>query len=102
MNYGDLEEVTSYKYKIQWLFGVAPDLFEHYKQELKDLYAVIRALGGNSFDEIKFKDSEGRRISSYHNHIIVSDQKKINEKTIRAIKRKLKDPNIYYVELIRK
>lgn len=103
MKYGDLEQVTSFKYKIQWLFGIAPDLFDNYKQELKDLFAVVRALGGNSFDEIRFKDCEGKRISSYHNHIIVGDQKKLNEKTIRAIKRKLKsNPNIYYVELIRK
>ena len=103
MNYQDIEIPRLFNYKIQWLFAVAPDLFDNYKQELKDLFAVVRALGGNNFDEIRFNDCDGKRISSYYNHLIAGDQKKITENTIRAIKRKLKnDPNIYYVELIRK
>jgi hypothetical protein len=102
MDYGKNKIATSYSYKIKWLFGVAPDLFENYKQERKDLFAVIRALGSNSFDKINFKDSEGKVLFAIAYNIIVIDQKKLDDKVIRHIKRKLKNTNIYYVELIRK
>jgi hypothetical protein len=101
MNYRDKEIATSYKYKIKWLFGVAPDLFDNYKKEIKNLLAVVRALGANSFDRIAFKDSEGKVLVAISDGLIMGDQKKINDRMIRNIKRKLKNTNIYYVELIR-
>jgi len=103
MDYGKNEVATSYSYKIQWLFAVAPDLFEKHKQERKDLFAVIRALGANSFDRINLKDSEGKIIGWYTDNRIVIDHEKMNLKAINYIKYKLKKSNnIYYVELIRK
>lgn len=103
MNYNDMEQVRSYNYKIQWLFGVAPDLFENYKQERKDLFAVIRALGANSFDKINLKDSEGRVIGTYKDERFGIDQKKIDNKAVNFLKYQFnKSNNIYYVELIRK
>jgi hypothetical protein len=102
MNYNETEIPRSYKYKIQWLFAVAPDLFEKHKQEIKNLYAVIRALGANSFDRINLKDSEGKVIGWYKDETISVNQKKLDAKAIRCLTRELKkNTNIYYVELIR-
>lgn len=103
MDYEKNEIVTSFKYKIKWLFGVAPDIFESYKQERKDLFAVIRALGANSFDKIALKDCEGKVIFTLSDPTLMGDHKKINDRMIRKIKIALvKNSNIYYVELIRK
>ena len=102
MDYGKNEVATSYNYKIQWLFAVAPDLFKKNKQEIKDLFSVIRALGANSFDKINLKDSEGKVLFALTCKVIVLDQKKLNDKVVRHVKEKLKNTNIYYVELIRK
>ena len=103
MRYQDMEQARSYNYKIQWLFGVAPDLFKNHKQETKDLFAVIRALGANSFDRINLKDFEGKIIGWYTDNRIVLDHKKMNRKAINYITYQLKkNTNIYYVELIRK
>jgi hypothetical protein len=102
MDYGKNEIATSYNYKIQWLFAVAPDLFEKNKQEIKDLFSVIRALGANSFDKINFKDSEGKVLFVLAYKVIVLDQKKLDDKVVRHVKEKLNNTNIYYVELIRK
>ena len=103
MNYQDMEIPRSFNYKIQWLFAVAPDLFEKHKQERKDLFAVIRALGANSFDAIKLKDSEDKVIGLYKDDTIGIDQEKINNKAINYLRYQFKkNSNIYYVELIKK
>jgi hypothetical protein len=103
MNYGENEVAASYSYKVQWLFAVAPDLFEKHKQEIKDLFSVIRALGANSFDRINLKNSEGKVIGWYSDNRIMLDHKKMNTKAINYIRYQLKKSNnIYYVELIRK
>lgn len=103
MNYSDMEIPQSYNYKIQWLFAVAPDLFNKHIQERKDLFAVIRALGANSFDVIRLKDSEGKVIGRYSDPRLGWDQKKIDDKAIRYLTYQFKkNTNIYFVELIRK
>jgi len=100
MNYVD-EEAASYKYKIQWIFPVAKDLFGGDINYKKDLYSVVRALGAASFDTINFKDSEGNIVVAHQNKMLFPVEK-ANNKSIRFIKKQLLNPNIYYVELIRK
>lgn len=101
MEYGKHEEAASYKYKIQWIFPVAKDLFGGHINYTKDLCSVVRSLGACSFDVINFKDSEGVIITTHVNKMMFP-VKKANDKSIRFIKKQLKNPNIYYVELIRK
>ena len=100
IGYGD-EEAASYKYKIQWIFPVAKDLFGGHIDYTKSLYSVVKALGAGSFDAINFKDSEGTIVTTHKNNILMP-VKKANDKSIRFIKKQLLNPNIYYVELIRK
>lgn len=90
-----------YNFKIKWLFPVSDQLFKNKKAYTKELYSVVRALGASSLDCIKLLDSDGKLIDKHVNKIIMPFDKS-NEKTIRYLKKKLKNPNVYYVELIRK
>jgi len=101
MDYGRDGEARSYSYKIEWLFPVAKDLFGGHIDYKKNVISVVRALGAASFDSINFKDSEGKIIVAHQNKILFP-VKKANDKSIRFIKKQLLNPNIYYVELIRK
>ena len=101
MDYGKHEEAASYKYKIQWIFPVAKDLFGQHIKYKKNLYSAIRALGAASFDAINFKDSEGKIVVEYK-ACITFPVKKGDDKAIRFVKKHLENRNIYYVELIRK
>ena len=94
-------EQVSYKYKIEWLFPVANDLFGEHIIYKKNLYAVIKALGVTSFDSIKLKDSEGQTLDELIFKTSVST-KETNDEAIRYIRKRLKNTNIYYVELIKK
>ena len=101
MDYAKNEEASSYRYKIQWIFPVAKDLFGGHIDYKKDLFSVVRGLGASSFDAINFKDSEGKIVTT-HKNTMLFPVKKANDKSIRFIKKQLLNPNIYYVELIRK
>lgn len=101
MNYMNTEIPESYKYKIEWIFPVAKDLFGEHINYTKNLYSVIKALGACSFDAINFKDSEGKIVTT-HKNTMLFPVKKANDKSVRFIKKQLLNPNIYYVELIRK
>lgn len=83
-----------YQYKIQWIFSIVT--------EKKDLYSIIKILGARSLTKIVFRDSNLDIISEWSKMVEYSEKDSINM-TISHIKFiSKKNPEIKFIELLRK
>ena len=94
--------VINYQYKIQWIFDIRGNFIETKASQQKRLFNTIKCLGARSFTKIHFRDSSLKTIQIY-NGMVAFPTDTSDKETIKYIKEMIKtQPNIKFVELIRK
>lgn len=96
--------MKTYQYKIQWLFPVKTSFFITEKQSMQELNQIIKILGSVNLTIIQFRRGDYSIIKKESYRIAGTTDKYYTHKAImKCLKEKIKNnPDIYYVELIRK
>lgn len=94
--------MKQYIYKIQWLFPIKSGFTSTKKENERDLFNVINALGARSLTVVNFLDRDYKIVSNY-SAMVQHESKEASKRLINHIKTTTKaNEDILFVELLRK